>query len=265
MSLEELKEQQMMEIEAMESIYMDEFQLINKDEGEYSIKIIPDPSGENFVSVVLHVKYTEEYPNSLPEITLDDPVCLRGTDLEQIYDIIDSCGKELLGNEMIFTIAESVREFLIPINEPRSSEVSMYEQMMNKQKHDAKIQAIKEAETTVAEKQVKKRGTPVTPEVFLAWFEKFMDEMGHHFLTAEDSDKPSGRELFEKHSKELLAQERSLEEGEGVYEDEDEILKELEEQQAKEGINNDATPEYGEIYNIDSDNLPSTDDEEDEE
>ena len=84
--------------------------VISKEEGEYTIKIIPDPCGENFGM----------------------PYCLRGTDLADIYEIIDvfrvctllhqlqKVGTENLGTAMIFAISEAVREYLVNINEPRN-------------------------------------------------------------------------------------------------------------------------------------------------
>lgn len=35
-------------------------------------------------------------------------------------------------------------------------------------------------------------GTPVTPEVFKAWYEKFMKEMGRERQEEEEHEKPSG-------------------------------------------------------------------------
>ena len=41
------------------------------------------------VTVVMHIKYNEDYPQELPDIILEKPYCLRGTDLADIYEIID--------------------------------------------------------------------------------------------------------------------------------------------------------------------------------
>merc|ERR1712048_102795 len=99
--------------------------------GEFRLKLLPYPAGEqdNHVGVSLHVTYTPEYPDSAPEWSLEDiklPDEKKKVLQTQVQEVIDSS----LGMAMIYTVAESIQDFLKQHNQ---KELSMHEEMMKRQ------------------------------------------------------------------------------------------------------------------------------------
>ncbi|KAI7894210.1 ubiquitin-conjugating enzyme/RWD-like protein [Mucor mucedo] len=200
-------EEQQNEIEALESIYPDEFQAIS--EKEFKISIYPDEQDEDHPRAIsLQVKYTPTYPDELPEY---DIKTLEGQIPTSYYtkmkDAVKEAAEESVGMAMIFTMVSIIKEELdnIMLDVQRAEEEIINE---NRRKQE-------EAE------QAKFTGTKVTVENFMAWKKTFDEEMlkKDAVLRAQKEKelkgKLTGRQLFE--------QDKSLAMSDAKYMDADDV------------------------------------------
>ncbi|GMH79757.1 hypothetical protein TL16_g08262 [Triparma laevis f. inornata] len=183
-------EEQEMEFEALESIFLSDF--VKIDTSHVTIKLIPlqgEGDDVNFVGVTLDVVLPETYPEVVPQI---DVVLDKGLALDQkpvLTSIVTETCTENEGMPVLFTVAEAIREWLAEHNVEGQDDGSMYAQMMRREadkkameKEKVKVQYEEQnskVEITEAEKeealllQKRKEGTPCTAPNFLAWKEKF--------------------------------------------------------------------------------------------
>eukprot|EP00743_Colponemidia_sp_Colp-15_P003094 GILK01003344.1.p1 GENE.GILK01003344.1~~GILK01003344.1.p1 ORF type:complete len:272 (-),score=67.99 GILK01003344.1:98-913(-) len=227
------EEEQTMELEALRSIFMDEYKPISDDyPAKFEINIVPYQSNEqpNHVKIVLSVSFTPEYPNQLPELAFKHSEALSLTQLKQLKAIMDEKAAESLGMAMVFTIVEAIREYLIENNKP---ELNMHEEMMARlqksQNADEAEGSEEEEEDEDAEeendgtevKDVRKvfaTHTVVTADSFARWREKFEAEQKANgtFLRQKDPTKLSGRQLFERDHSLAMSDATYLEESDNV-------------------------------------------------
>ncbi|KAF9581389.1 RWD domain-containing protein 1 [Lunasporangiospora selenospora] len=187
------KEEQENELEALPSIYFEEFELISQDPTQFSILVISDePDDDVTHSFKLIVEYTEKYPETLPEFSIE---MLEG-ELEQeetdtIMEKITEAGNDSLGIAMVFGMVSAAKECLT-------------ETITNKK--DAREREREEkAQRELEEEAKRKRGTQVTVDSFLNWKGKFDADMAEKEriekgLKRADPklSKPTGRQLFEQ-------------------------------------------------------------------
>lgn len=194
------KEEQVNEIEALESIYPDElsvlrtepchvFQLTVAAEEEEEGEGEEEEKGQ--LSVTLKFTYTPTYPDEAPifEVIFDDDDLAQ--DFEQeIVDLVQAQIEENLGMAMIFAIVSASQEFL---NE-RIDDIKAA-------KEDRKNRIEEEKKRVEEEAANKLKGTLVTIESFLEWKEMFDKERkglrGKKQSASENtSGKLTGKELF---------------------------------------------------------------------
>ncbi|KAF9975101.1 RWD domain-containing protein 1 [Actinomortierella ambigua] len=187
------KEEQNNELEALESIYPDEYEEISRDPGEFKIHIVPDEQDdEHTYELKLYVKYTDTYPDTLPEFSLENVEDeLDPEDLETIMKQVTVAGEEAIGMGMVFSMASIAKEAL--------TEVIVSNKELRHREAEERAQRELEAEERA------KAGTKVTPESFMAWKLKFDAEMAEKEriekgLRQQDPklSKPTGRQLFER-------------------------------------------------------------------
>lgn len=108
---------------------------------------------------------------------------------------------------MVYTLVEVVKEWLEENNVEEKTDDSMYADMMARQeaikeeerkKEELAIQQQKEAEEKAVKEKGNKYGTPVTPESFLAWRERFALETKESSLDDEKARKLTGKEHFQQ-------------------------------------------------------------------
>ncbi|TMW57332.1 hypothetical protein Poli38472_003257 [Pythium oligandrum] len=176
------KEEQAMEVEALESIYMDEFVKLTDDPLSYQIHIVPNQDGQNnHVALTLKCKIPETYPDVEPQLEIVLDKGLSDTQHKEIKALVMAQVAENLGMAMMFTISEAVREYLVE-NNRQGNDGSEYQEMMRRleirKKQDDTSAAAAAEENAQATAAVKRNdhGTPVTVESFLAWRAKFEAE-----------------------------------------------------------------------------------------
>nr|CAB3265834.1 RWD domain-containing protein 1-like [Phallusia mammillata] len=217
-------EEQQNEIEALESIYPDSFNVISSDPHCFTVCVVSEeadaygPQIES-LSVTLKFTYTSKYPDAEPLFELADVDGLPDdSDVVEISDLISTQIEENLGMVMVFTIVSAVQEYL---NDKKDSIITKI----------IEDKEMKEREEKEAEER-KCHGTPVTVANFLAWKTKFDYEMMELEQKKAQSEKKSkkltGREIFmQKHIKEddseLLEGENVVEVDESLFEDLDDL------------------------------------------
>ncbi|KAF9923666.1 RWD domain-containing protein 1 [Linnemannia zychae] len=187
------KEEQANELEALQSIYPDEYEEISTDPGEFTILIVPDEQdGADTYTMKLYVKYTETYPDTLPEfsISMEDGE-LDEEDFDTIMKKVTEAGEEAIGMGMVFSMASIAKDTL--------SEIIVNNK--DKREREAEEKVRRELE----EEEKRKEGTKVTVALFTAWKTAFDAEMAEKEriekgLKKEDPKmlKPTGRQLFER-------------------------------------------------------------------
>ncbi|KAI9302681.1 hypothetical protein BJ944DRAFT_166806, partial [Cunninghamella echinulata] len=161
-------EERQMELEALESIYPDEYER----------------------GLSLHITYTPNYPDELPEFEID---------------VIEGDISKSLGMAMIFTMASLLKEAL--------NEMVMGVQRIREEAEEERKRKIEEVENA------KFHGTQVTIERFLAWkkaFDKEMEALEDQVKLArakELKNKLTGRQLFEQDKSLALSDAKYMEEG----------------------------------------------------
>mmetsp|Transcript_37066 Transcript_37066/g.88701 ORF Transcript_37066/g.88701 Transcript_37066/m.88701 type:complete len:291 (+) Transcript_37066:401-1273(+) len=215
------QEEQEMEAEALEAIFMDAFEVRSPNQPfEWSVKLVPVDCGgdeeeenkENHVMVNLVAKIPLAYPEeALPELDIE---VVKGLSKDNKTELVKLANEEAEANEgmpVVFAVCERIKEWLVDNNVKGLDDASMYAQMMRKakEKERKEAQAVVEFESqkmkdelTQAESEelaVRKRreeGTPVTDETFAEWWASYCAEMAakkeaENALTAEQDAKDS--------------------------------------------------------------------------
>jgi len=166
------------------------------------------------VKITLKVHYTDDYPQSLPELSLD-PVDTEFSDeeIDRLLQGLRDVGEDNLGMAMTFTLVSHLREQLAQLLRERVEKRKIEEQ----EKERLELEA--EAART--------RGTPVTVVSFNAWKAKFDKEMNQKKSVEEEeklkASSPKEREEYKKYAtrltgRQLFERNRHLED-EGLMED----------------------------------------------
>ncbi|XP_031551320.1 eIF-2-alpha kinase GCN2-like [Actinia tenebrosa] len=144
---ESLAERRDNELEALQAIYMDDFQDIREkpdDLPKIALKLTPLQSIHEkgvHAKVELVIEYTPNYPNQSPIISLQKAVGLSNEDLQGLKTQLECEAAELVGEVMAHHLAHLVQTFLHSHNKPR---LSFYDEMMtNKKKEEERVKAKK--------------------------------------------------------------------------------------------------------------------------
>merc|ERR1712137_699300 len=154
-----MDEEQQMEIEALEAIYLDDLEIISADPPrDLCIRVVPvygedDPDG---MSLKMQVQLPEDYPQVIPLISLEPLNSITNQECIKLTEQLNSLAEENIGCGMIFTLASFIQEWMV---ETQNSERQEEEE---------------EPEEQAA--PVGKHGTPVTKESFLEWKAMFDEQ-----------------------------------------------------------------------------------------
>eukprot|EP00164_Ancoracysta_twista_P007887 GFYU01011288.1.p1 GENE.GFYU01011288.1~~GFYU01011288.1.p1 ORF type:complete len:271 (-),score=105.53 GFYU01011288.1:85-897(-) len=205
--------EQEMEVQALEAILMDDFQVLSENPYKLQLHCIPIPipadDEENHVGINLIFDIPETYPDVVPEIEIVPTMGLTDEDkLAALTSLVNEEAPNNIGMAMCYTLYSVAQEWLLQNNE---KELDMHEQMMQrlnlkKQESEAEIQKEEERkrEGGLSKELLAKRaaGTQVTVETFNAWRAKFEKEMekseGKKRAGKGDKSKPTGRQMFER-------------------------------------------------------------------
>ena len=123
-------EEQQMEIEALQCIFMDDFKFVSeKVPRSFELNVWPNMSGDagdNFVGAALAVAFPKQYPSKVPTIQVRSLKALTVVQRGALQTLVDSLVQENAGTTMMYAITESVKEWLLERN---VKQLSMHEQV----------------------------------------------------------------------------------------------------------------------------------------
>ncbi|EKJ78796.1 hypothetical protein HYE68_006375 [Fusarium pseudograminearum] len=165
------REDQVEEREVLESIFPEEITDISETEFRVSVALdIPDEEDEEPPTMLLQVRYPEDYPEKPPHLDiLAPPNAIAhehfnvADDRDQLLASLDETIQENLGMAMIFAIVSTLKDNAEQLVQERKDVIT--------RAHEEAAQAAE------AEENKKFHGTRVTPETFIKWREGFIKEM----------------------------------------------------------------------------------------
>jgi len=195
-------EDQNLEIEALQAIYMNDFTMLDEDPKKFQILLVPNPGSEigNHVGLTLEVSFPSKYPNILPEFKLKS---LFGIDTDQqstLESKLKIQSEESVGSPMIFNLAQTCKEWLDDNNIDRQE-----------------LQRLKKVKAEEEKERKRAEGTAVTRESFTAWAKRFYAEkiLEEKRIEAEKKKRLTGRALFENYADLISSDTKFVEEEEG--------------------------------------------------
>jgi len=204
------------ELEVLESIYPEELTKISERDIEIDVEPDDPIDGGEELKLTLGVHYPEEYPDVLPDLSIEAAEGeVEAEEVRALLDELSEVGNENIGMAMTFTLVSHLREQL--------------SQLVRSREEKHRKEAAEKERLVLEEEEARTRGTPVTVESFKAWKIKFDQEVAakkaredDEFLkglTAKEREewkrtggRLSGRQLFERGGK-ILEEDGLLEEG----------------------------------------------------
>ncbi|TDH72127.1 hypothetical protein CCR75_004556 [Bremia lactucae] len=151
------QEEQAMEVEALEAIYMNDFTKLSDTPLAYQIHIVPNQDGDNnFVGLLLQAEIPKTYPDSEPKIEIIVKKGLASGQIKEIEELLERQIKENMGMAMIYTLSEAAREYLVENNREDndgSEHQEMLRRMELKKKLDDKVEADKLEQVNATEEK----------------------------------------------------------------------------------------------------------------
>lgn len=193
------REEQKEEREVLDSIFPDEIQDISDTEYRVSISLeVKHDSEEEPESpmIILNVRYPEAYPDEAPVLDITQPPNASKhehldiqEDKARLLDALQETIEENMGMAMVFSLVSTLKD---------AAELLIAERQQA-------VQVLKDVESAKAEEEENRKfeGEKVTHDSFLAWREKFREEMDEEKArkTAEveaEEKKKRGGKLEEK-------------------------------------------------------------------
>lgn len=147
--MSENDEEQLMELEALESIYDAEYALKSGEAGaddelprRVELTLWPEregEGGENHVGVLMVVEMPPSYPSTDPPmITLTNIKDLPDSQMDAMRAIVDEAVTENVGEALVFTVGEAVKEWLVDNN---VKHLDAHESMMQRREQAEKRKA----------------------------------------------------------------------------------------------------------------------------
>eukprot|EP00127_Corallochytrium_limacisporum_P006735 Clim_evm5s235 gene=Clim_evmTU5s235 len=180
-------EEQLMELEALESIYPEELHNVSKEEPiSFEVHLQGEKTDDDIQgTLLLTFKFPSEYPNVLPEIE----AAVQGCELldgghTTIMAGIENEGTGLIGMAMVFQLCAHAKE--------------LFDAELQRLQEDHERRVQEEFERREAEENKRFVGTPVTAETFREWLRKFTSEMREkRGLKAEqDPKRVTGKDMW---------------------------------------------------------------------
>ncbi|WEW60698.1 Protein gir2 [Emydomyces testavorans] len=189
------------ERETLKAIFPDEITDVSEDTYRISITLDVSHHGKDYFNppiLILQVSYPEDYPDVAPRLEISAPPNAPKyphldvqEDRDRLLESLQTTVEENMGMAMVFTLVDTLKE---------GAELLISERQ-------AAVQAMKEFEAAKAEEEENRKfhGEAVTRESFLAWREKFRQEMEE-----EEKRRQEEREAEEKKKKGAAKEPKKL-------------------------------------------------------
>ena len=167
-------EEQDNEIEALQSIYEDNFKLLSsKPPHHFEIELrghgVENP--DTAASCTLYFKYSSKYPSEAPIFEIRNQCGLSNDWNVELVTFVSEIIQRSLGAIMIFDITSEVQQKL-----DEFTDILIAHTKSQKDK-EAKIKSLAEAEREKEAERLSSTGTPVTVDSFTAWNRAFLAEI----------------------------------------------------------------------------------------
>mmetsp|Transcript_12167 Transcript_12167/g.14763 ORF Transcript_12167/g.14763 Transcript_12167/m.14763 type:complete len:264 (+) Transcript_12167:295-1086(+) len=218
-------EEQSMEVEALESIFLEDFEKVSDEPIKVRLKLEPFSGEEdiNHVGIYASFSFPEKYPDVVPEIEIEAIKGLKQAQLEEVQKVLAEEALNNLEMPMVYTLAEVAKEWLEK-NNKEEVEDSMYAKMMAEQEAKKEREEAERAKAEAAEKleadknqtEAKKYGHPVTVELFEEWKAKFIaetEDKSKNLLEGKTTGRQYFQDLKSKKNKDLESAEAALVQG----------------------------------------------------
>jgi len=220
------KEEQEMELEALESIYSDSFKMISVNSKKFTVTVLSEEDDEiETFGVSLMFTYTEKYPEEKLEYSVQ-PAEIEGKStkfinediISELQENIEELLEENIGEVVVFTIVSEIQELL---NNKKDTIIKNIEEEKERKEREEKEALEKKC-----------HGTKVTVASFLEWRENFLKEMRlleeQKQKNLKKNKKPTGKEIFllkedDDFADELLEGEEKIDIDESLFEDLDDL------------------------------------------
>ena len=176
-------------------------------------------------TVLLHVSYPQEYPDVAPNLDMSAPpdgyrhrFLDVSEDKARLLQSLEPAIEESMGMAMVFTLVSTLKE---------AAEALIAER-------EAEAQALRDVEARKAEEEENRKfhGTAVTRESFLAWREKFRNELAEKAMREQEEQEAEDKKKRGRLEEKKLTGKQLWETGMvGKVDEED-----LEENDALEGV-----------------------------
>ncbi|VVD03493.1 RWD domain-containing protein 1 [Leptidea sinapis] len=206
------KYEQASEVEALDSIYCGDMQILQTEPvHKFNIPIKSETYDDgDGLACQLIFTYTPKYPEEVPLIEISNEENFGEiVDKNELLKLLNEQGRDNLGMVMIFTLVSAGQEWL---NEKWD---------LIKKEREEQVLAKKRADEEAEMKRFE--GTRVTVETFLAWRKQFELEMGtpaKREREAKDKNKLTGKELFLRDTTLNESDLKFLDDGDAVKVDE---------------------------------------------
>lgn len=203
------KEEQALEIEALQSIFEEGREFESLSSTEFLLKLVPCPTmdEENHVGLTLHITYTTDYPETAPEWDFEDIKGLPDEKVKALREQVEETINASLGMAMIYSVAETCQDYLKSNNQKA---LSMHEEMMlrsakaggsaeddDDEFEDGDGPTEEEEWKGLAEKELCSEAERVGPDSFLKWKLAFDAEMIACGVLRRDENKAkTGKTIF---------------------------------------------------------------------
>lgn len=167
----ECEEIQRNEIQALQSIFPDEFQL---HEGVTKVvwnktavpafhilvnlrdeDISQSPVSSVLPSIELHVQFSSLYPKTAPKLELLAPQGLLKADVELLRRTLESSVKKLLGSEMIYDLVDILKSHLKTFSQTTNETLSLIDERTNRMQESHAIRTALEEDRAQSEARIK--------------------------------------------------------------------------------------------------------------
>ncbi|XP_045460262.1 RWD domain-containing protein 1 [Harmonia axyridis] len=233
-------EEQKNEIEALESIYYGDIQILETEpKYKFTIPIKSEDfqeDTENGMACDLTFTYTVKYPDEGPIIEIENPLNFLENNEKDLEEYLQSQVQDNLGMVMIFTLVSTAQEWL-----------SLKWENVKKEREEIIAKKVREEEE--AERK-RFEGTKVTVETFMKWKISFEDQTGitkKREIIEKEAKKLTGRELFMRDNTMNESDLKFLADGESVKVDES-LFQDLEDLDLDDDDDEDFDPDN---YNSD--------------
>jgi len=184
------QQEQLDEVEAIQSIYSEEIDIISDNPHRFTIPVKTDDYDEESGGnegrwVLLKFTFPPKYPDEIPEMEFEEEENIDDDMKDEMMERLKEVAEENIGMAMVFTVVSEAIQWLAEANDKIKEAVA------------ARLKKIKDDEE--AEEARKLEGTKVTIESFLAWKSAFDEEMllkKGVVAKTKKGGKKTGRELF---------------------------------------------------------------------